>query len=141
MKYCVYLIFIGGLLKYVGITRQPINKRIGSHLVTKPSFLMAKKIGQLSVRLFSSGISGDAACLIEKKIIRAYGIKLINISSGGGLGASPVCAPIGATHRVTIHLPNGGKKQIFCGAKSTINLLSPTSSSAWVRRVLLSYTD
>ena len=70
--YSVYLVFIGGILTYVGITRQTVQNRMHGHFGEKPHFREALKSNQLLVRKFRDEISETEACRLEKMILGKF---------------------------------------------------------------------
>lgn len=87
-NHSVYLVFIGGILNYVGITRQKIKNRMQSHFSEKPHFRKAFESKQFLVKVFKNKITEKEACRLEKMIIAKFRFRLTNKSYGGEIGSS-----------------------------------------------------
>jgi len=105
----------------------------------KTRFSSALKANQFSVKIAWSGVTQSDACRLEKNIIKAFKFRLTNKRGGGEIGAQPIIYPNGATHRVTIELPTGEKRRIFCGPVGVGETLGPTKTATWVRTVILEF--
>lgn len=80
-----------GELRYIGITHQPLMRRLQEHLYARNGKHRARwiaKIGKPEIRLLHQVLDYPAACLLERFFIasaRYFGFRLVN-SSGGGEG-------------------------------------------------------
>jgi predicted GIY-YIG superfamily endonuclease len=96
-RFSVYALTEDGRMRYIGITSQPLKRRLYQHLqdVSRPNrtehktnwLLACRRDGKtVSIKAIRRGLDESSAQRIEVQIIKRLGDRLVNVHEGGSSG-------------------------------------------------------